>query len=112
MHHRPEKINELIKQEIGKIILKEGDLGPDVMVTILGAQAAEDQKTADVFFSVWPSDKAKETAEKIKHQTGWLQNLFYKKISLHPTPKIKFILNTDETEGQKIDTLIKKLNTE
>jgi len=112
MPHRLEKINELLKQEIGKVILKDGDFDPGIMITVLGVKTAEDQKTADVLFSVWPSDKAKETAERIKHQTGWLQNLLHKKISLHPTPKIKFVLNTDEEEGQKIDTLLKRLETE
>jgi len=110
MPHRLEKINELLKQELGKILLKEGDFESSVLVTILKVETASDQKTADVYFSVWPNEKIQKTTERLARQTAWLQNLLYKKVSLRPTPKIKFVLNTEEVTGQRIDTLIKKLN--
>lgn len=109
MSHRAEKINELLKQELGKILLKEADFENGALITVLKAAVSDDQKTANIYFSVWPDEKTPIIAEKIKKMTGWLQNLLYKKIQLRPTPRITFVLNTEETIGQKIDTLIKKL---
>jgi ribosome-binding factor A len=110
--HRLEKINELIRQELGEILLKEGDIEPGVLVTILKVTATDDLKNADIIFSVWPNDKAEKIRARLEAQAGWLQSLLNKRVTFHPVPRIKFVLNTEEVEGQKIDALIKELNQE
>lgn len=112
MVHRLEKINELIRQELGNILLKEGDIEPGVLVTILKIVTTADLKNADIIFSVWPNEKAEKINALLKIQAGWLQGLLNKRVKFHPVPRIKFILNTEEIEGQKIDAVIKKLNQE
>jgi len=110
--HRLEKINELIRQELGNILLKEGDIEPGVLVTILKVIATDDLKNADIVFSVWPNAKTGKINTQLKAQAGWLQSLLNKRIKFHPVPRIRFVLNTEEIEGQKIDTIIKELNQE
>jgi len=110
--HRLEKINELIRQELGNILLKEGDIEPGVLVTILKVTASDDLKSADIVFSVWPNVKTEKINAQLKIQAGWLQNLLNKRVSFHPVPRIRFVLNTEEVEGQKIDAMIKELNQE
>jgi len=110
--HRLEKINELIRQELGNILLKEGDIEPGVLVTVLKVASSDDLKNADILFSVWPNEKAEKINAQLKIQAGWLQNLLNKRVKFHPVPRIKFVLNTEEVEGQKIDAMIKKLNQE
>ena len=112
MAYRLEKINELIRQEMGDILLKEGDIEPGVLVTILKVTATADLKNADILFSVWPNEKAEKINAQLKIQAGWLQSLLNKRVKFHPVPRIKFVLNTEEVEGQKIDAMIKKLNKE
>lgn len=110
--YRLEKINELIRQELGNILLKEGDIEPGVLVTILKVAASDDLKSADILFSVWPNAKAAKVNTQLKIQAGWLQSLLNKRVKFHPVPRIRFVLNTEEIEGQKIDAMIKKLNRE
>jgi len=112
MAYRLAKINELIRQEMGNILLKEGDIEPGVLVTILKVTATDDLKNADILFSVWPNEKAEKINAKLKIQAGWLQSLLNKRVKFHPVPRIKFVLNTEEVEGQKIDAMIKKLSQE
>jgi len=112
MAHRLEKINELIRQEMGNILLKEGDIEPGVLVTILKVAASEDLRNANIFFSVWPNEKSEKINAQLKIQAGWLQSILNKRVNFHPVPRIKFVLNTEEAEGQKIDAMMKKLNQE
>jgi ribosome-binding factor A len=107
--HRLEKINELIQQELGKIILAEEEFGLDVLVTILAAQTSNDQHQCAVTLSVWPEDKGPDILKKLNRRLAYFQALLNKKMKVRPMPTIKLILNTDEATSQKIETLIAKL---
>lgn len=107
--HRLEKINELIKQELGKIILAEEEFGLDVLVTILAAETSADQHQADVILSVWPENKGPVVLQKLNRRLAYFQALLNKKIEVRPMPAVRLILNTDEATSQKIETLIAKL---
>lgn len=107
--HRLQQINELIKQELGKIILVEGDFEPNVLVTILEAKTSQDLRQSTVILSVWPDNLATGIFKKITARAPYFQQLLIKKLKMHPVPQITFSLNQDESQSQKIDTLLSQV---
>ncbi len=106
--HRLEKINELIKQELGKIIFAQEEFGPGVLVTVLYAKTSEDLKNTSIIFSVLPTEKGWIALKQLNNHIFDLQQSLNKKLRMHPVPKIRFVLNEDESKSQQIDTLLEK----
>jgi len=46
---KDKKVNELLKRELGKIILKEGNFPKNVLVTITQVQTSKDLREVKVF---------------------------------------------------------------
>ena len=109
MAHKLKKINELIKQELSQILLREEEFGEGVLATILDVDTTADQKEATIIFSVWPDDKGTEVLKKLNARIWQLQQFLNKRLSMHPVPKIRFILNTDEVASQRVEELINKV---
>ena len=100
--HRLEKINSLLVQEIGEIILREVEFG-DVLVTITKAEATEDFKEAKIFFSVLPFDKAKDVLNILRNNIYHIQKILNKKLRIKPVPKIYFRIDASEEEANKVE---------
>ncbi len=109
MAYRLEKINELIKRELSKILLEEGESEPGTLVTILEAQTTLDLREAAVFFSVLPTAKSERVFNNLSARIFFIQQLLNKKLRMRPVPRIRFVLNTTESESQKIDGLLEKI---
>lgn len=109
MSYKLQKINELIKQELGKIIFEEEEFSPGVLVTLMAAETSPDLRHANVTVSVFPTEKGKQVLKKLSAHVFGLQQSLNKKLRMHPTPKIRFVLDSSESESQKIDNLLEKI---
>ncbi len=109
MSHKIAKVNEVLKQELGKILLREEEFGQGVLTTILTVATSPDQREATIVFSVWPDNKGKEVLKKLNALIWHLQQLINKHLQIHPVPKMRFVINTDEAVSQQVDTLIAKI---
>ena len=108
MSHRLERINELIKQEMGKIFLKEGDFEPGILVTIMAVETSKDLCHSNVVISIFPDSAAKKATEKLEQRIYFFQQQLNQKLKMHPVPKIRFAFNRVESESEKIERLIGK----
>ena len=108
MSQRMEKINELIQQELSKIIHKEYQLKKGLIATIQEVETAADLKTAKVWISIFPDlEKDKEKyIEKLQAKAGEIQKILSPKINLKFTPKLQFKLDKTGIKVQKIDQII------
>jgi len=107
--HRLAKINELIKQELGKIILEEEEFGPGVLVTPMAVKTSDDLLNSSVIISVFPTQKAESVIKKLTSHVFGLQQLLNKKLKMRPVPKIRFVLDDTESQYQEIDSLLNKI---
>jgi len=57
--HRIEKVNQLVKEEVGKIILRDLDVSKNTLLTITSTKTSSDLKHATVFISTIDKEKAK-----------------------------------------------------
>lgn len=109
MAYKLAKINELIKEELSNILLREEEFGEGVLATILAVDTTEDQKEATIIFSVWPDNRGREILRKLNAHIWQIQQFLNKRLKIHPVPKIRFSLNTDEAESQRIEELLNKI---
>src|SRR3989338_5382486 len=74
-HYRKEKVNDLIRDEVGQILLKELDVDNDALVTVARAIVSEDGYHAKVYVSVLPDSFSEEAMEGIKEQVYFFQQI-------------------------------------
>jgi ribosome-binding factor A len=108
MTQRILKVNKLIKQEVGKIILSEINFPADVMVTVIKAETSKDLRYADVFVSVLPFEKKEEAEKILKENIYFMQKILNKKLFMKPLPRIRFVIDKSGEYVGKIDELLKK----
>lgn len=112
MNPRIAKLNELIKQEIGKLFLIQVNFPKGALVTVTKVETSADLRYADVFLSIFPSsgDSAQEIEKILKEEIYFLQKNINKKLSTKPLPRIRFKIDRSREKAERIDELIKFVN--
>lgn len=87
--HRPERVSDLIIEELNKIILREIEV-PSVLITITDAEVIKDLSRAVVKFSVYPSEKSEEILKILEKKRNHFQYLLLRKMNIKPMPQISF----------------------
>lgn len=88
-YHRPERVSDLIIEELNKIILKEVEV-EGTLITITDAEVAKDLSRAVVKFSVYPSEKSLEVLKVLEKKRSHFQYLLLRKMNIRPMPQISF----------------------
>lgn len=112
MTRRIEKINELIKRELGSIISREFEVEPGILVTITEAKTSSDLTSAAIGVTVWPEAKRQEVFHKLDRAAGFFQSLLNKKLRMKPIPKISFWLDNRVAEAGKVEELLEKVKND
>lgn len=87
--HRPERVSDLIIEELNKIILKEIEVAGS-LITITDVEVLKDLSQATVKISVYPSEKSLEILKILEKKRGHFQYLLLRKINIKPMPQISF----------------------
>jgi phosphoesterase RecJ-like protein len=108
---RAERVGELIRQEIGKLIakgLKDPRIG---FVSIMGVKMSPDVKYADVYVSLYgPESERKSSLIALQRGAGWMRREIGKVIRLRYTPELRF--HSDETldEVYHLEEIFKQIH--
>jgi len=102
------KINKLIKQELGKIILTDIDFPRDIILTITKVKTSADLRYADVFISVLPDKKDIEVKKMIEENIYFIQGKLNKKLFMKPLPRIRFVIDRSGEYVEKIGRIIEE----
>jgi len=109
MSFRILRVNELIGQEVSKIISTELEMEEECFITVIKVDTTRDLKEAKVWVSIFPSDKKKSTFEYLKGNRGRVQFLLNRRLSMRPLPKITFKIDETEEEAAKIENFMNDL---
>ena len=104
---RIEKLQELIKQEMSKMLLndlKDPRIG---FVTVTGVEMTGDLREAKIFVSVMgDAQQVKNSLEGLNSALGFVRREIGKRIRLRFTPEISFALDTSLDYGDHIQKLL------
>ena len=109
---RTERVAELIKAELGRLILmklKDPRLG---FVTITRVVVSPDLRHARVWYSVMKSQpNAENTALALESARGFLQHELSSILTLRLTPVLSFELDHSVDHSMKIESIIKQIHS-
>lgn len=108
MKTRIAKVNELIKQEVGKIMLEDLNFPASSLVTVIAAKVSVDLRYADVFISVYPINAREDVLKTLDENIYDMQQVINKKLSMRPVPKIRFKVDESAKNVERIESLIRK----
>ncbi len=109
MSRRIQRVNELLKEEISNLILREIDFSKDVMVTITEVETSLDLQQAKIRVSIMPFLKAEKILKVLNSQIFNIQKLLNKKLKMKIVPKIKFQLDESEEKTSRVEQLLRKI---
>lgn len=109
MAKRIERVESLIQEELGKIILKEIEFPLDTLVTITRVSCSVDLANANVFVSVLPQEKLKRVLEILGKMVYVLQKFLDKRLRMRPIPKIRFVEEKQTAHAAKIEGLLRQI---
>ena len=109
MIERIQRVNHLIRNELAKIILKEIEFPPDVLVTLTRVQTTKDLAESQVFVSVFPEEKNKEILKILGGQIYFLQKKLDRILRMRIVPKIIFLKEEKMIEAGKIEKILANL---
>jgi len=107
---RIDRVNALVQQELGEMIVREIEMPDGVLATITRVACSPDLEYAKVWISVLPTDRAASALEHLERATGTLQHLLLRKLSIKPVPKIRFFLDDSENRAARIETILDSLS--
>ncbi|MFH1656792.1 MAG: 30S ribosome-binding factor RbfA [Candidatus Nealsonbacteria bacterium] len=108
MSDRIKRINELLKNEIGQILLREVDLS-DVLLTITRVDASPNLQEAKVYVSTIPDREIDRIFIDLNKQVYSIQQDLNKRLNMRPVPKIKFRKEEMTKQAGKVEEILKKI---
>ena len=109
MSHRILQINEVIRKELGHLLLSEIDFPKNCLVTIMAVETSRDLHYAKVFISVMPVAYTKKILDKLAARSGHLQFLLNKKLTMKPLPRLNFVIDDSEKKAADIEDLLDRI---
>ncbi len=104
---RIEKLQELIKQEMSKMLLKELKDPRIGFVTVTDVEMTGDLREAKIYVSVMGGEEqVKSSLEGLNSALGFVRREIGQRIRLRFTPEISFALDTSLDYGDHIQKLL------
>jgi len=103
------QVNELIKRELSKLILKEIEFPKDTLVTITRVQTSSNLIQTKVYVSVIPENQTPRILQILNQQIFNLQQIINKRLKMRPIPKIKFVEEKETGKAERVEKLLEKI---
>lgn len=104
------KISSLLQAELGKIISRELELPPNVLLTISRVEVPADYSQARVGLSVMPWAQATEVMKLINRARGEWQRLINQRLRIYRVPRLVFYLDDTAERIDSLNRLLDKLD--
>ena len=99
---RGEKLNMLMRDELGKIIDRGIEFAEDSLVTITRVVTSSDLRYATVFLSVLNGSKT-NVLELLAENVYHIQQQLNRKLRMRPVPKIRFAIDEEELRRESLE---------
>lgn len=110
MKHRLERVNELLKRELGDLLTREVSFEA-ALVTVQQVDITPDLKHAHVFISVMGDEaQSKAAMARLHDSRKTLQHLLSKRVVLKYTPQLHFKLDDSIERGTRIISILEEID--
>ena len=110
---RVEKVQELMKQEVSKMLLRDIKDPRVGFVTVTQVELTGDLREAKIYVSIMGSEQQIEDSwQGLQSALGFIRREIGKRIRLRFTPSISFALDKSLDYSAHIQELLNKINSE
>lgn len=110
---RGERVAELIREEIANLItrgLKDPRIG---FVSVMGVQMSPDLRYADVFVSLYGSDKEKKSSLiALRNSAGFVRRELGKHLRMRTTPEVRFMEDNSLEQVYHLEEVFREIHHE
>lgn len=107
MPHRPEKVEQFIKEELSEIIQREVRDPRVGFVSVTDVEVSIDLRHARVFVSVLGDDEAKAaTMDGLRSALGYIRQKLGGRLQMRFTPDLTFKLDESIERGARVNQLL------
>lgn len=103
--HRLDKVNELLKREIGSFVQREFEW-PGTIVSILDVEVTDDLREARVWVGAVGSMPAAAVVDFLGRRRGLIQSAVSRRVVLRHTPRLTFRHDDTARRGVEIVNLL------
>lgn len=107
MSQRIQKINELLRQEVSQLLLKEVDFD-DILVTVISVDTSPNLSQAKIKITCLPTERGERALRIINKDIYQIQQQLNKKLNMRFVPKLIFEIDKLENSAQRIEKLLTK----
>ena len=108
MNNRITKVNDLLRDEIGQILLTELRGNGEAIVTVTRADTSPSLEHATIYLSVLPAGQARAAVGRARQQIYFLQQALNKRLKLRIVPKIRFEPDRSGDHVARIEQILEK----
>lgn len=113
MTTRTERLADLIRDEVARLLLREVKDPRIGFVTLTGARVTADLRQARLFVSVLGDEKARDAAlEGLRHSAPFIQRALFRNLRLRHSPTLLFEIDDSLERGDRIERVLRRLHEE
>ena len=110
---RPERVADIIREEISQIVgyeLEDPRLG---MVTVTDVRLSDNRRDAQVFVTIAGNEEEHRLAlSALRHAAPYVRKQLSLSLNLPRTPEIHFVRDKVEEDGERVDRLLQEIEQE
>ena len=113
MSTRTDRVSDLIKDEISRLLLREVRDPRVGFVTITGASVSPDLKAVRVYVSVLAAPEARqESVKALNAAAAFFRRTLFKNLRLRFAPAVSFHLDESLETGDRIERVLRQIHGE
>jgi len=112
MKKRIQRVNELIKRELGRILLTEVEFPKDTLATLTRVETSSDLNHVKVFISCLPKSQTANTLKIVNKEIYYLQQKLNRRLKMKFVPKIGFWEEKETERAGKIEEILEMVKKE
>jgi ribosome-binding factor A len=105
---RIDKVNSLLRREVGGILLKEFYFS-GAMVSITRVETSSNLIEAKVFVSAYPESELNQAIKILNNNIYGIQKKIDRALKMRPVPKIRFIKDEEIAKSARVEELLSQL---
>ncbi len=111
MSTRTDRVSDLIKDEISRLLLREVRDPRVGFVTITGAAVSPDLKNVRVVVSILGEPEAREASIKaLNSAAGFFRRTLFRNLRLRVAPAVRFQLDESLDQGERIERVLRQIH--
>jgi ribosome-binding factor A len=110
---RPERVADIIREEISQIVGYELEDPRLTLVTVTDVRLSGNRREAQVFVTVAGNEAEHQLAlAALRHAAPYVRKQLSLSLNLPRTPEIHFLRDTVEEKGARVDELLQEIELE